>query len=97
LPTRRQDLHSLPSGTRYIDVLPWPAFSPDLNPIEHLWGELDRRVRRRDNPPSSVLELEQALLQEWNNIPQMTVNNLIKSMTRRVQSALDANGGHTRY
>ena len=80
-----------------IDVLPWPAFSPDLNPIEHLWEELDRRVRRRDNPPSSVLELEQALLQEWNNIPQMTVNNLIKSMTRRVQSALDANGGHTRY
>lgn len=70
---------------------------PDLNPIEHLWDELDRRVRRRDNPPSSVPELEQALLQEWNNIPQMTVNNLINSMTRRVQSALDANGGHTRY
>ena len=80
-----------------IDVFPWPAFSPNLNPIEHLWDELDRRVRRRDNPPSSVPELEQALLQEWNNIPQMTVNNLINSMTRRVQSALDANGGHTRY
>ena len=80
-----------------IDVLPWPAFFPDLNPIEHLWDELDRRVRRRDNPPSSVPELEQALLQEWNNIPQMTVNNLINSMTRRVQSALDAKGGHTRY
>ena len=80
-----------------IDVLPWPAFSPDLNPIEHLWEELDRRVRRRDNPPSSVLELEQALHQEWNNIPQMTINNLINYMTRRVQSALDANGGHTRY
>jgi transposase len=80
-----------------IDVLPWPAFSPDLSPIEHLWDELDRRVRRRDNPPSSIPELEQALLQEWNNISQMTVNNLINSMTRRVQSALDANSGHTRY
>ena len=72
-----------------IDVLPWPAFSPDLIPIEHLCDELDRRVRRRDNPPSSVPELKQALLQEWNNIPQMTVNNLINSTTRRVQSALD--------
>ena len=80
-----------------IDVLPWPAFSPDLNPIKHLWDELDRRVRRRDNLPSSVPELEQALLQEWNNIPQKTVNNLINSMTCCVQSALDANGGHTRY
>jgi hypothetical protein len=72
-----------------IDVLPWPAFSPDLIAIEHLCDELDRRVRRRDNPPSSVPELKQALLQEWNNIPQMTVNNLINSTTRRVQSALD--------
>jgi transposase len=80
-----------------MDVLPWPAFSPDLNHIEHFWDELDRRVRRRDNPPSSVPELEQALLKEWNNIPQMTVNNLINSMTRRVQSALDTNGEHTRY
>jgi hypothetical protein len=80
-----------------IDVLPWPAFSPDRNPIEHLWDELDRRMRRRDNPSSSVPEREQALFQEWNNIPQMTVNNLINSMTHRVQSALDANGGHTQY
>jgi hypothetical protein len=54
-------------------------------------------VRRRYNPPSSVQELEQALLHEWNNIPQMTVNNLINYMTRRVQSTPDANGGHTRY
>ena len=83
--------------THNIDVLPWPAFSIDLNPIEYLWDELDRRMRWRDKPPSSVPELEQALLQEWNNIPQMTVNNLINSTTRRVQSALDANGGHSRY
>jgi transposase len=80
-----------------IGVLPWPVFSPDLNHIEHLWDELDRRVRRRDNTSSLVPELDQELFQEWNNIPQMTVNNLINSMTRRVQSALEANGRHTRY
>jgi transposase len=64
-----------PSITQQSAYRSFPAFSPDLNPIEHLWDELDRRVRRRDNPPSSVPELEQALLQEWNNIPQMTVNS----------------------
>jgi hypothetical protein len=53
-------------------------------------------VRRGDNPPSSLPDLEQALLQKWNNIPQMTVNNLINAITRRVQSALDANGRQTR-
>ena len=78
-------------------VLPWSAFSLDLNPIEHHWDELHRRVRRRDNPPAFLPDLEQALLQKWNNIPQMTVNNLINSITRRVQSALDANSRHTRY
>ena len=34
-----------------------PAKSPDLNPIEHLWDNLDQRVRRRTIPPSNVIQL----------------------------------------
>lgn len=80
-----------------IDVLPWPALSPDLSPIEHLWDELDRRVRRRQNPPETTAQLRTALLEEWNNIPQATIRALIASMRRRLRSVIDARGGHTRY
>ena len=41
----------------------WPDKSPDLNPIEHLWDNLDQRVRRRPIPPSNVIQLRQALIQ----------------------------------
>ena len=74
----------------------WPPYSPDLNPIEHLWDALDRRVRKRVNVPNNVAQLQLALIQEWNNIPQRTIDNLVGSMVRRVGAATAARGGHTR-
>ena len=81
----------------HIPVLDWPAYSPDMSPIEHLWDVLDRRVRDRVPVPGNVQQLRVALQQEWNNIPQATIDNLINSMRRRCVALRDANGGHTRY
>ena len=71
--------------------------SPDLNPTEHVWDSLDRRLRRRLNPPANVNELCQALIQEWNNIPQAEINTLVNSMRRRYTAVVSSRGGHTRY
>ena len=72
----------------------WPARSPDMNPIEHLWDLLERRVRGR---PQTVADLHQALIHEWRNIPQTDISNLINSMRRRCKELLREHGGHTQY
>ena len=51
-----------------IETLPWPAPSPDLNPIEHLWDILGRQVRYRNPPVRNLRELIQALHEEWQKM-----------------------------
>ena len=79
----------------HIRVLPWPALSPGLSPIEHLWYELGRRVRQRQNPTETLHELRNALVHEWNNIPQVFIQGLIGSMRRRCEAVVAARVGHT--
>jgi hypothetical protein len=69
---------------RNVSVLLWPVKSPDLNPIEHIWDLLDRRVRARAIPPRNVRELAGALVEEWGNISQQELANLVQSMRRRM-------------
>ncbi|GBM05745.1 hypothetical protein AVEN_80863-1 [Araneus ventricosus] len=66
-----------------ITRMDWLAYSPDLNPIEHVWDMLGRRIAARQPPPTCLPELRRALLDEWCNIPQDQIDNLILSMPRR--------------
>ncbi|GFW72629.1 transposable element Tcb1 transposase [Trichonephila clavipes] len=59
-----------------ITRMDWPAYSTDLNPIEHVWDMLGRRIAARQPPPTCLLELWRALLDEWCNIPQYQIDNL---------------------
>ena len=80
-----------------VQVLNWPSWSPDLNPIEHLLDELDRRVRQRDPQPQTLPAMLVALGAEYQLIPRHFIWNLVQSMGSRCQATIDANGGHTRY
>ncbi|KAL0170924.1 hypothetical protein M9458_035520, partial [Cirrhinus mrigala] len=79
-----------------IPVLAWPAYSLDMSPTEHVWDALDRRIRQRVPVPANIQQLRTAIEEEWTNIPQATINNLINSMRRRCVALREPNGGHTR-
>ncbi|GFW34761.1 transposable element Tcb1 transposase [Trichonephila clavipes] len=75
----------------------WPACSPDMNPIEHVWDALGRRDAGRQPPPQTLQELERALLEEWDRIPQLMIKSLIDSMPQRCSTLLAVRGNHTPY
>ena len=58
---------------------------------------LDRRIRQHVPVPTNIHQLRTAIEEEWTNIPQATIDNLINSMRRRCVALHEANGGHTRY
>jgi len=80
-----------------INCLLWPAQSPDLNPIEHLWDVLERQVRARNPHLKNKDELALALTEEWLNIDQTILENLVDSMPRRVDAVIKSRGYPTKY
>ncbi|GFX27294.1 transposable element Tc1 transposase [Trichonephila clavipes] len=80
-----------------ITRMDWLAYSPDLNPIEHVWDMLGRRIVARQPPLTCLLELRRALLDEWCNIPQDQIDNLILSIPRRCKACIALSESHTPY
>jgi transposase len=83
--------------THQMDVLPHPAQSPDLNPMEHVWHILKSKVNERKNVPKNVDELWEILQEEWAKIDIEMVNKIINTMPDRAEAVHRAKGGHTRY
>jgi hypothetical protein len=80
-----------------VTVMPWLALSSDLNPIEHLWDEVQRRLNNFQPRPTTADELAAFFLRVWDDIPMTFINRLIHSMNRKCAAVINANGGHTRY
>jgi hypothetical protein len=74
------------------EELDWPAQSPDLNSIEHLWDELEHQLRTRPNRPTSVPDLTNALEAEWKQVPTAMFQYLVEYFPRRAEAVIAAKG-----
>ena len=78
-----------------VKVMDWPSMSPELNPVEHLWGILKWKVEVRK--VSNIHQLCDVVMEEWKGTPVTTCEGLVNSMPKRVKAVLENNGGHTEY
>lgn len=84
-------------------VLPWPSYSPDLNPIENVWAILKQNIEKRIK--KMVIEKKKIsqpvfldlIREEWDGLEKNVIVNNINSMKKRVQACIEAEGGHTKY
>lgn len=81
-----------------IQVLDWPACSPDQNPIENLWGKLVKIVYANNRQFQSISSLKMAIQRAWQSLTlENDLNNLINSMPRRLHAIGEKKGGPTNY
>lgn len=77
-------------------VMETPPQSPDINPIEHLWEYLDRKIRS-NNQARTKKQLQEVILEEWSKIPFEVTQKLVDSIPNRLKAIIDNKGNPTKY
>ena len=75
----------------------WPAQSPDLNPIEHIWATLNRKVEQKRSSVHNAEDLKKILQAEWERLDVEYAERLVESMKNRCTEVIKSKGGPTRY
>ncbi|KAH0815291.1 hypothetical protein GEV33_007501 [Tenebrio molitor] len=78
-----------------INRMEWPPRSPDLNPIEHVWDMIEKKVKARIPAPATLDEMFPVLQEDLPD--DQAIVNVVESMPRRMEAVIQARGGNTRY
>jgi hypothetical protein len=78
-----------------IQNLDFPPYSPDLNPIEHVWSDLKRRVESRN--PHNIQDLKLKIVDEWNKTSPTLCCKLVSTMRKRCEKVIANHGFRTKY
>ena len=76
------------------DLLQWPSYSPDLNPIENIWAIMKRNIEKKN--PKNLEELEIYIKNEWRLIDKKLCKTVIVSLHKRIEQCIDNNGDRIR-
>ena len=80
-----------------IRLLVHPACSPDVNPIEHLWGLIVVKVYEEGQQYSAISEVKNTILDAWGKIPSIQLQKLVHGMSSQIFEVIKYNGGSTKY
>ncbi|GFW92484.1 transposable element Tcb2 transposase [Trichonephila clavipes] len=75
---------------QHMQLLPWPAYSPDMSPIEHVGDLVGRRLVHDPRPAASKDELLRHIHVIWNSLPQADIQALFDSIPRRIEALIAA-------
>jgi transposase len=80
-----------------VRTLPWFSKSPDLNPIENIWGRMISIMYKNEFRSNTVEQLQQKIVDTWHEISPEYTRELVSSMSRRLQMIIANNGAMTKY